>query len=49
MEGKLLHRIFIGVEIPVVTDPPLNGDFLAREDEQLLMAENSNYIALENN
>lgn len=46
---KLLHRIFIGVEIPPVIVPPLSGDLLAREDNQLLMTENNKFIALENN
>lgn len=50
MEGKLLHRIFIGVGFPVVIPPPpLDGQFLAQENNALVLTENNKHIALENN
>ncbi len=49
MEGKLLHRIFIGVEklIPI-PDPPDPGVYFAQEDGTLITTENNKYIEPEN-
>lgn len=49
MDGKLLHRIFIGVEKPIVIPDPEDGIFLAQEDGTLLLTENNKYLAPENN
>lgn len=47
---RLLHRIFIGVEIPVIIlPPPPEGDFLLLENSEYLLKENNEYILLENN
>lgn len=50
MEGKLIHRIFIGVEAPeVLPDTPTEGFFLCQENGTFLITEDNKYLAIENN
>lgn len=47
--GKLLHRLFIGVTIPEVVTPPDDTDnYWLFEDGQIEQIENNDYIIQEN-
>lgn len=49
MEGKLLHRIFIGVEpLVVIPPPPDPGVYFAQENGDVFISENNKYFKPEN-
>ena len=48
-EPRLLHRIFIGVETPIVIPDPMDGYFFVQEDGTFFITENNKYLTPENN